>query len=84
MRALLIRLARWALSQLVDPDPRLVVVRRLVRDAATIMVRKHYVSGERKRNLVLGQLRTLYPDARTRDLAYLIECVLQESTDGGL
>lgn len=77
MKKYLLKIARFALRWLED-DPRLGRVRELVAAAEGLTAKGQPVRGERKRNQVLNQLVTEFPDSRRRDLSYLIERVLQE------
>lgn len=69
------RLIRW-----IDPPPPLPPP-DVLKDAARELVAEQASKkrlGELKRRVVLSTLRHRFPDARTRDLAYAIESVLQE------
>ena len=79
MRKFLLRLLMAAVKSLSEPDPRQARVREVVAWADSLNVRGQAVSGERKRNQALNKLITEFPDSRSRDLAYLIEQVLQEA-----
>jgi hypothetical protein len=78
MKAFLVKVLMWTLKQVVSPDPRLVRVRELVVWANELRVRDQEVTGERKRHQVLNRLVEEFPDAKRRDLALMIEQVLQE------
>lgn len=74
MRGKLLRLATWFLRWTMSKDPRLAAVRTLVAEAS-----KFDADGQRKRSWVLNNIVTQFPEARIRDLALLIELVMQES-----
>lgn len=83
MRLWLVRVLLTLLRWLEDADPKLTRTRALVMWADDLTApmaarRGAPVTGERKRAQVLSRLMTEFPDARVRDLAYLIERVLQE------
>jgi hypothetical protein len=58
---------------LIFLDPRTAEVRKVVAEAEAFGVR-----GERKRSWALNTLVAKFPDAKVKDLAFLIERVMQE------
>lgn len=69
------RIIRW-----LDPPPP-PPPGHVVRDAARPLIQqqdRYDRRGEHKRRVVLHALQQRFPTVRTRDLAYAIECVLQE------
>lgn len=79
MRLWLVKTLRRLADWLEPPDPALARVRALVLSVETLADARGVVSGERKRHRVLNQLVVEFPSMRKRDLALLIERVLQES-----
>lgn len=87
MRAYLVRAVKWLLVKLA-PEMELIIaepavmgrVREVVKwaEEALHVVNGKIISGERKRSQVLNKLIVEYPNIPIRDLAFLIERVLQE------
>lgn len=75
MRKWISRILKLALMAIEVKDARKERARALVGWADEAFQGK---SGERKRAQVLSRLADEYPDARLRDLAFLIEQAIQE------
>jgi hypothetical protein len=73
MRSSFVAIGKWLVRLLFKADPKLAKVRELMAE-----IEANDISGERKRSWVLNNLRTLFPDTPPRDLALLIELVMQE------
>jgi hypothetical protein len=74
MRAYIVKALKALLFYFEEVDPRLQRVREVVAWAGEIDA-----SGERKRGQALNKLAAEFPEAIRRDLAFMIEQVLQET-----
>jgi hypothetical protein len=82
MKKFLINLLQKALAMLghAEPvDPKYDLVKGLVAWADTLNPPNDFVTGERKRAQVLSKLIHEFPDEKPRNLAFLIEKVIQDN-----
>jgi len=78
MRGLLVKGLEKLLRFLKSYNPEYARAKELILWAETLRSHDKLVSGERKRNQVLNRLVSEFPDSRHKDLALLVEQVLQE------
>ncbi len=74
MKAYIVKFLKIALYYFEEVDPRLARVKEVVAWAG-----EFDASGERKRAQALNKLAAEFPEAVRRDLAFMIEQVLQET-----
>ena len=79
MRLFVISCLKSLLKLFITADPRVEKVRELIRQADALHASNgNKVDGQRKRSWVLNNLITAFPDAKVKDLSFLIEHVIQE------
>jgi hypothetical protein len=79
MRIRIINLLKRVITMLAIVDPRIAKVKELVLVAEAFKSADgSKIDGQRKRSWVLNNVATAFPDAKIKDISFLIEQVIQE------